>query len=228
MEDGNGPTNDEEINQDNSSSEQPSVTNVSDENTAQEEPFETAQEEPFKTAQEEPIKTAQEEPFETAQEEPFETAQEEPVETAQEEPFEDMVPDDIDENTSTNGDQCGGMDNMHNEAELNDISKSDGNVENHNMSERDSSSQVPNMSNEREQEENDISDEDDDEILNRSAFDLNPASSDISLPVDTNNELIIKGADEVIEDLSHPNNKTEDDTVIFQNDKHETQNPNLK
>ncbi len=200
MEDGNGLTNDEEINQENSSSEQPSVTNVSAENTAQEEPF----------------KTAQEEPFETAQEEPFETAQEEPIETAQEEPLEDMVPDEIDAHTSTNGDQCGGMDNINNEAELNDISKSDGNVENHNMSERDSSSQAPNMSNEREQEENDISDEDDDdEILNRSAFDLNPVSSDISLPVDTNNELIIKGADEVIEDLSHPNNKAEDDTVIL-------------
>ena len=220
MEDGNGLTNDEEINQENSSSEQPSVTNVSDENTAQEEPFETAQEEPFKTAQEEPIETAQEEPVETAQEEPFETAQEEP--------FEDMVPDEIDDHTSTNGDQCGGMDNINNEADLNDISKSDGNAESHNMSERDSSSQVPNMSDEREQEDNDISDEDDDEILNRSAFDLNPASSDISLPVDTNNELIIKGADEVIEDLSHPNNKAEDDTVIFQNDKHETENPNLK
>ncbi|CAB4019040.1 TIMELESS-interacting isoform X1 [Paramuricea clavata] len=107
---------------------------------------------------------------------------------------------------------------INNEAGLTNIPENDSDVVSHNnVSERDDSSQTSNMNNdhEREPEENDdeTSDEDD-EILNRSAFDLNPPRPDSSLSVDTNNELNTRKT-EVVEDQ-------ENNTEMLENDRHET------
>ena len=125
----------EEISQEISSSQQPTVTNVSSGNTP-------------------------------------------PVESQK-----DEIPDDIDEDMTTNVDQNGGTD-ITNEADVSDIPENVSNVENHNMSERDGLPEVPNISNEKEQV--DGTSDDDDDILNRSAFDINPLSPTTSLPADTN------------------------------------------
>jgi hypothetical protein len=111
---------------------------------------------------------------------------------------------------------------INDEAGLTNIPENDSDVVSHNnVSERDDSSRTSNMNNdhEREPEENDdeTSDEDD-EILNRSAFDLNPPRPDSSLSVDTNNELNTK-KDEIVEDQ-------ENNTAMLENDRHETDSPN--
>ena len=147
----------EETNEEISSSTQPTVTNVSSENTAPE-------------------------------------------------VLDDMVPDDIFEDMITNGDM-----DMINDAELIDIPESDSNVEQYNMSEREDSSKVTNMINEKETE--DETSDDDDEILNRSAFDLNPSSPKASLPADANTELNTK-QDEILEDVTHQNNNVQGDAAI--------------
>ena len=120
---------------------------------------------------------------------------------------------DGDEDMTTNVDQNGGMD-ITNDAELVDIPERDSNVGKHNMSERDGLPKVPNIINEKDQvdspsdDDDDILSDDDDDILNRSAFDINPSSPTTSLPADTNIEPNAKNH-EILE-----NNNVQGDAAI--------------
>ena len=112
---------------------------------------------------------------------------------------------------TTNDDQIDSMDDMNNDT---DIWQS---VEHCNgISTNKNSSQQLNLNSEDEQEGNkDDSSDEDDEILNRSAFDLNPSSGqDASLSVEQNSELSA-GTDEQLQNQNNENN--EDDIIVLKN-----------
>ena len=111
---------------------------------------------------------------------------------------------------TTNDDQIDSMDDMNNDTDTwQSVDHCHGKSANRN------SSQQLSLNSKDEQEGNkDDSSDEDDEILNRSAFDLNPSSGqDASLSVDKNSELST-GTDA---QLQNQNNENNEDMIVFKN-----------
>ena len=113
----------------------------------------------------------------------------------------------------TNDNQIDSMDDMNNDTDTwQSVEHCNG------KSTNEDSSQRLNLNSEDEQEGNkDDSSDEDDEILNRSAFDLNPSSGqDASLSVDKNSELSTE-TDEQLQNQNKNNQNNENDMIIVEN-----------